>query len=141
MKLNLFSNDKLHLLAYIKKERIDLQKLFGRFFFVIDIVDSSRKFQKLFDQRPDFYDIVLVEYTDKKSCTFLQNLHKKNDSVLGALLINENDTETIVKAIRHGIDAVIPVPVRQKTDILAPMLKLISIKNNEKDLEISNFLI
>ena len=141
MNLNLFSNEKLHLLALVKKEKINLPRLFGRFFSTIDIVRSDAEFQKLLGQKADFYDIVLLEHTDDKTCALLQALHKQNTSILSALLIEENDTQTLLRALRHGIDAVIPLPIRKKTDIITPILKLVSIKNNEKDLKISNFLI
>lgn len=141
MNLNLFSNEKLHLLALLKTEKIDLERLFGRFFSTIDIVEESGELQRLFEEKPDFYDIVLLEYTSEETCALLQTLHKRNEAILSALLIDENGTQTLLRALRHGIDVLIPTPIRTKTDIIAPMLKLISIKNNEKDLKISNFLI
>ncbi len=141
MHLNLFSNEKLHLLALLQKQKVDLKKLFGRFFATIKVVKEEKEFQKEFEENPNFYDIVLLEYSSETTCSLFNKLHTQNETLLHALLIDKNNTDILIRALHSGIDAVIPTPICKNTDLLTPMLKLITIKNNEKDLKVSNFLI
>lgn len=144
MSLNLFSNEKLHLLALLKNnEDYDLEHLLEQFFSIMDFAQNEEEFMQLFEARSEgeFYDIVVLEYNDEKTFDLIDWICKINQAQSLVLFIEENKHQSIIKALKRGVNTVIPTPIGSKMEMLSPLLKLITFKNNEKDLKFSNYLI
>ncbi len=145
MNLNLYSSDKLDLLCVLKKETYGIERLFRQFFKKIDIVTQEEQalqyYREHIESYASPYDIVIVEHENEHTFELIKNVRKLNETQLITLLLDENQTEALKRAIRMNIDSFVLTPLENQTDIIKPILKLVTMKYNELDLQVSNYLI
>ncbi len=143
MDINLFATRKLTLL-YIGEGDYLLDEFNDLFFEKIEHVsfdEALSTYKNHHETSGDFYDILAIEYTDEETFELLKQFCSLNETQLTVLFIDKAEYSAVIQALRYNVDAIIPLPVKKESEIIKPFLKLISIKNNELNLKLSNYLI
>jgi diguanylate cyclase (GGDEF)-like protein/PAS domain S-box-containing protein len=145
MNINLLSSKKLNILFVSETPFHEIKKLFSQFYELLDIakdVKSAKKyFNDFYKKHHYYYDIVIIHHHNNTTFSFLQEIRKQHQTQLIAFIVNETNTGAIKKAIRLQVDSIILTPLRSVNELITPIVKLISIRNTENNLRISNYLI